>query len=61
MGLKCGTKRMGIKCGTDMGLKCGTDPHFNLEPSGVTTMGSDRANPGPPTPMGQMGASRLRL
>ena len=23
--------------------------------SGVTTMGSDRVNPGPPTPMGQMG------
>jgi hypothetical protein len=29
--------------------------------SGVTTMGSDRANPGAPTPMGQMGAPRLRL
>ena len=29
--------------------------------SGVTTMGSDRANPGIPNPNGQMGAPKLRL
>jgi hypothetical protein len=29
--------------------------------SGVTTMGSDRENPGAPTPMGQMGAPRLGI
>ena len=33
---------------------------YNNIPSGVTTMGSDRENPGAPKPMVQMGAPKLR-